>query len=101
MFCWVGVSPSIRLHWVSTGPVLEADDREGGLPGQIFIELPGRLRPPLSHGGPEGAQAVQRLGVAVLAVVEGAAGGQEGGEITVGGEPHLPQIQVELPRVRA
>ena len=22
------------------GPVLEADDREGGLPGQIFIELP-------------------------------------------------------------
>ena len=59
MFCWVGVSPSIRLHWVKTDQFLKQMTAKG-LPGQIFIELPGRLRPPLFHGGAEGAEAVQR-----------------------------------------
>ena len=82
------------------GPVFEADHREGWLLRQPGVELTGAQVPTLAVGGPIGLEQLGGLSVAVTSVVEGASGGDEGGEIKVGGKPHLPQVEVKVPALK-
>lgn len=77
--------------------VFEADGRDGRLLAEIAVQRGGGGLPKLPLRGAEGGEQAGDDAVLPAAVVQRAAGRDEGGEVEVRGEIDFPQIQVEVP----
>lgn len=77
--------------------VFEADGRNGRLLAEIAVQRGGGGLPQLPLRGAEGGEQAGNDAVLPSAVVQRAAGRDEGGEVEVRGEIDLPQIQVKVP----